>query len=54
MTITVSKKSISKTPLVEMFYRGYKTFEEWKFKYELKKRIEHESFNVIVNLKTVL
>ena len=43
MAVTVLKASFSKAPPKEMLHRGYKNFEQDKFKYELKNRIQNES-----------
>ena len=43
MAVTVLKASFSKAPPKEMLHRGYKNFEQDKFKYELKSRIQNES-----------
>ena len=43
MTFTVLKASFNKAPPNKMFHRGYKNFEQDKFKHEMKNRIQNES-----------
>ena len=43
MAVTILKASFSKAPPKEMLHRGYKSFEQDKFKYEWKNRIQNES-----------
>ena len=54
MAVTVLKASFSKAPPKEMLHRGYKSFEQDKFKYELKTEFRMNQLNAIVNLKRVL
>ena len=43
MAVTVLKASFSKAPPKEMLHRDYKSFEQDKFKHELKNIIQNES-----------
>ena len=42
MAVTVLKASFSKAPPKEMLHRDYKSFEQDKFKHELKNIIQNE------------
>ena len=54
MIVTVLKASFSKAPPKEMRHRDYKSFEQDKFKHELKKIIQNESVECYCDLKTFL
>ena len=43
MAVTVLKTSFSKALPKDMLYRDYKNFEQDKFKYKLKNRLQNES-----------
>ena len=48
------KASFGKAPPKEMLHRDYKSFEQDKFKHELKNIIQNESVECYCDLKTFL
>ena len=53
MTLNVSKRSFSKAPPKEIFYKDYKIFGQDKFKYELKKSMKMNRLDVFADILNV-
>ena len=53
MTLNVLKRSFSKAPPKEIFYKDYKIFGQDKFKYELKKSMKMNRLDVFADILNV-